>query len=326
MGTAMRCIGLSILVSTGCIDRFSGSNVQFDFSPTMPVQAPVGAAPKDGELPANVHFTFYAFEADDVAGRLYELERFEIHRIVDLQSPCFIDVGDRVPHPGLHVSQYAAVIQQDTGILELSNPPPSATEQQKIDAATAVQRQLNVTVMSSDAGIKVVSSASAATYPPVAASCTDPGIPPPTCTDADSNARRLAACQSAWSAAPDYYEGTDRVPTEPLAGTHLGVVAGINPLNLAPVGGAEMYVDEVLDRFTGYAIYWQYDDADGDGAPDYPSGFVPEQPDIGTLLLFGRPTMPSRGVIRVHMTNATSPFLTADVAIFADLAEDDVHF
>jgi hypothetical protein len=306
--------------------------VQFDFSPEMPVQASVGAAPLVGELPANIHFRLYAFQEDATAGRLFEIQRFEIHRIVDLSSPCFIDVGDHVPHPGLHVSQYAKVIQQDTGVIDLANPPAGATEAQKIDAATAVQRQTNVAALSSDMGIKVVSSASVGTYPAVGADCNDTsGIPPATCTDNASNQRRLAACQAAWQATdpklpgPTYFEGTDRVLTQPLNGTTNGFVDGTNPVNFAPVGGAQFYVDEILENFNGFAVYWQFDDADNNQQPDYPAGF-PDQNPIGQQLLFGRPTAPTRGVIHVHMTSTSIPLLTAELAIFANLAADNVQF
>jgi len=306
----------------GCVDTFKGSNVQLDLSPVMPVQASPGATPRTGEVPANVHFTFYAFDEGtdsqgNPVGRLYAVQDFEIHRIVDLSSPCYIDVGEHVPHPGLHVSQFAKVIAADTGYsyspgtgIDLANPPPGATQQQMIDAATAQQRMLNVAALASDTGIAVVSSASAGNYPGVAADCTDTTkLPPPTCTDDASNARRLALCQAAWKADPSYFEGTDRVLTAPLNGITHGFVDGTNPINLAPVGGAQFFVDEHLDHFTGYAIYQQTDGATG----------------TGMLLLFGIPTSPTRGVIHVHMTNATSP-LAADVAIFANLDEDTTTF
>ncbi|MDB4953068.1 MAG: hypothetical protein JWO36_637 [Myxococcales bacterium] len=325
---------LLAITSAGCIDTFSGSNVQFDFGNAMPAQASIGATPKAGELPANIHFTFYAFQTDAMAGRLFEIQRFEVHRIVDLSSPCFIDVGEHVPHPGLHVSQYAKVIGEDTGISDIMNPPPGKTDQQKIDAATAVQRQMNVAALSSDTGIKVVTSASTGTYPALAADCTDTsGIPPPMCTDAAANARRLAMCQAEWQATTagraghDYFEGTDRVLTQPLNGTTNGFVDGMNPVNLAPVGGAQFYVDEILEGFDGYAVYWQYDDADGDGQPDYPPSVpITDRNQIGEQLLFGKPTMPTRGIIHVHMTSLSNPALTAEAAIFANLAADNVQF
>jgi hypothetical protein len=310
-------IGKALLVAVvtlaGCVDGFIGSNLQLDLSAATPVQASVGATPRADELASDVHFTLYAFQDDPMVGRLFEIQRFEVHRVVDLQSPCFIDVGDHVPHPGLHVSQYAARIAQDTGIADLANPPPGATQQQQIDAATAVQRQLNVTALASDAGPKAITSVSAHAYPPVGAACADPsGIPPSTCTDDTSNQRRLAICQAAWHNDPDYFEGTDRILTSPLAGTTHGFVDGTNPINLAPIGGAQFFVDEELAGFTGFALYWQAD--------------TTTDPPPGTLLMFGKPTTPTRGVIHVHLTSAQSPALTGDLAIFSNLDADSTQF
>jgi hypothetical protein len=330
----MRALVLGALIElAGCVDGFQGSNIQFDFSPGTPIQATLGQAmPGPGELPINTHYTLYAVQ-DDVDGagrpvaRLFEVQRFEIHRIVDLASPCFIDVGAHVPHPGLHVSQYAKQIEQDTGISDPSHPPPGSTEQQQIDVATAITRQGEVGLLASDMGLKVVSGASVATYPAVATSCTDTSsIPPPTCTDPDANARRLAACQGFWRANPDYFEGTDRVLTAPLAGTTHGMVDGMNPINLAPVGGAQFFVTSQLDGFDAYAVYWQYDDANGDGMPDYPTSVPPDQRSAtGTQLLFGTPTTPTRGVIHVHLTGPDLG-VTAELAIFAHLDQDDSSF
>jgi hypothetical protein len=304
-------VAIAVLGLAGCIDEFHGSNVQVDFAPAMPVQAA-------GELPDDVHFTLYAFDdATDAdgnpVGHLFELQRFEIHRIVDLGSPCFIDVGPNVPVEGLHVSQYAAKIEELEGIADITNPPPGKTEEQLTAVATAIQRQQNVTALAGSQGLEVVSSASSASYPAVAADCASAGIPPADCTDDASNARRLQLCTSAWHDDPALFEGTDRVLTSPLNGTTFGMVDGTNPVNFAPVGGAQWFVDESLDSFDGFAIYVQ---------PDTAAASEP-----GDLLLFGRPEGPiTRGVIRVPMTSASSPGVTASLAIFANLDDDEVHF
>lgn len=294
-----------LALAAGCVKDLEGSNVQFDFS-----KATITS-------PAGVHTTLYAFQSDPMAGRLFELQRFEIHKIVEINSPCFIDVGDHVPHPGLHVSKYFDVISADNNIPDYTNPPANATEAQKIAVGTAKQRQLNVDKLASDdMAIKAVVSASTASYPAVAASCADAnGIPPPECTDEVSNQRRLEACQKFWAANPDYYEGTDRVLTAPLNGIAHGNVDGTNPINNAPVGGAQLFIDEVLDSFTGFALYQQMDGAAAS--------------DPGQIMLFGTPEIRTRGVIHVHMTNPATPTstaLTADLAIFSDLGEDDVSF
>lgn len=302
----MRNIALGLLALAGCIDEFKGSNVQVDFGAAMPVQAsPYAAAPGPGELPNDVHLTLYAFsrgldESGAPIGSLFEIQRFEVHRIVDLQSPCFVDVGDHVPFPGLHVSQYSAMVESQAGSDE-------------IDIGTAMQRQRNVDALASDMGPKAVTSASPNGYTGIAPDCVDASrIPPPACVDADSNRRRLEMCQDAWHADPKLFEGTDRILTAPLNGTTHGMVTGLNPVNLAPVGGSQFFVDEALEDFDGFGVYWQYDVAPSD--------------DLGVQLLFGKPEAPTRGVIHVHMTSLVSPSLSADLAIFANLDEDDVHF
>lgn len=303
---------LAALCTTGCVDSFRGSNVQIDLSPATPAQASVGATPQPTQLPAGAHYTLVAIQAAEDGDQLFEVQRFEVHRVVDLTSPCFIDVGEHVPHPGLHVSEFGRKIAEDTGIPDVRNPPATATEQQKIDAATAAQRMLDIAALGSDQGIKVVTSASTSGYPAVAADCAGPAdqLPPPACTDDASNARRLALCQDAWRADPALWEGTDRVLTAPLAGTTHGFVVGRNPINLTPVGGAQFFVDDDLTGMDAFAVYWQVDGG--------------EEP--GNLLLYGTPSRPTRGVTQVNLTSPTSPQLAAKLAIFADLGEDEVHF
>ncbi len=311
------CVGLALLAAgPACNNAFDGANVQFDFSGAMPVQADIGqATPGTGEIAAASHFTLYAIQRGSAADSMFAVTQFEIHHVVDLTSPCFIDAGAHVPHPGLHVSQYATVIGADVGVPDVANPPATASENDKIVAATADQRELDVQLLAGANGLHAVTSASTAAYPPVAATCAaaaaDPTqIPPPTCTDDASNAQRLALCQAAWTANPDLWEGTDRILTAPLAGTTHGFVDGTNPITSSPVGGAQIFVDTVLETADAFAVYVE---ADGDATP-------------GARLLYGTPELLTRGVLHVHMTNPTSPNLTADVAIFANLADDNTHF
>jgi len=278
LATGITIAGVVTLVGgTGCVDGFRGSNVQIDLSPGTPVQAHVVGTPAMGELPANSHFTIYAIQQDAMQDRLFEIARFELHRIVDTTSPCFIDVGEHVPHQGLHVSQYATKIGEDTGIADYRNPPSTATEEQKTLMGTAVQRMANVQALGGPAGIKVVTSASTATYPTVSTGCTGPQdqIPAPTCTDDASNQLRLRLCQAAWQADAKLFEGTDRVLTAPLNGVTHGTAVGLNPINMAPVGGAQFFVDNALENIDAYAIYVQADGVDGPGMQFF----------------FGRPTM-----------------------------------
>ncbi|CAN5873661.1 hypothetical protein BH11MYX3_BH11MYX3_35690 [soil metagenome] len=295
------------------MDGFRGSNLQVDLGGAMPHQATQGTMPTAGQLPANTHFTIYGVQTADDRARLFELQKFEVHPIVDVKSPCYIDVGTHVPHPGLHVSKFLDVVAIDTGIPDYRNSPSGATEDQKTDAATAAQRMNNIALLGAETGIKAVTSASASTYPAVAPSCASvPGmIPPPMCTDDESNKHRLEVCQKAWQDDPTLWEGTDRVLVAPLAGTTFGLVDGMNPINLAPVGGAQFFIAEAVGEMDAYAIYYQTDGMDS-------------QP--GSLLLYGTPTYPTRGIAHVHLTSAVNPQLTAEMAIFVDLGKDDTHF
>jgi hypothetical protein len=325
----VRTIGLCLIALAGCVDEFQGSNIELDFNAKTPVQEVFDGT--SGSLPANVHFSLYAFSSSDTTGFSFKVQDFEIHKIVDLTSPCFIDVGEHVPHPGLHVSKYLEVIEQDTGIPDPLNPPADASEDKKIEAATAWQRDRNVKLLYSDAtAMKAVSDASSAVYPAVAADCNaTTGIPPAMCTDEASNKRRLEMCQAFWKENPTYFEGTDRVLTSPLGGTVRGMVEGDNPVAVgSKVGGAQFFVDEALGNFDGFAVYLQYDDADGDGVPDYPPGTPDaEKSDAGQLYLYGSVTSPTRDVMYVHLK---SPDMTSGVAaemvIFPDLGQDTTHF
>jgi hypothetical protein len=328
----VRTIAIAVFTLAGCIDEFRGSEIQIDFAASVPVQASAYSAPLTGELPNNIHFTLYAFdEVTDDTGKstsyLFEVQQFEIHRIVDLESPCFIDKGEHVPIPGLHVSMYAEEVMRLNGITDLANPG-SATEAQQIDAATAVQRQRNVEAMAGEQGPKAITSASPGGYGAVAASCTDSnGIPPPECVEPDANQRRLERCQAEWDNDPAYFEGTDRVLTAPLNGTTFGMVIGINPVNFAPIGGSAWFVDEALEDMDGYALYWQYDDANRDGDPDYPPT-VPqsERTELGELYMFGRAEPATRGVIHARLKSPNMPAISAELAVFANIHEDSVHF
>lgn len=300
-----------VYVGTGCVDGFRGSNVQIDLSPATAAQASQGATPSATQLPANSSYKLFAIQRTVDRDRLFELQQFEVHMIVDLTSPCFIDVGAHVPHPGLHVSQFATKISEDTGIPDFRNPPATATEKQKIDATTAAQRMINIAALGGPMGMKAVTSASTSTYGGVAADCTDTSkIPPPMCTDDDSNARRLAMCQAAWDADPALWEGTDRVFTTPLAGTTFGMVDGLNPINSAPVGGAPFFVNASLENIDAFALYAVPDGGDG------------------TLVLYGLATEATvtRGVRHVSLTSQSNPALSAQLAIISDLDEDSVHF
>lgn len=309
----MRLVISTCVALVGCVDGFRGSNIQIDLSPGTPVQASAGAPPGARELPADSFLRISAIEHVGDAESVIEVQRFELHKIVDVASPCFIDIGENVPFPGIHVSEFQHAIEDATGITDVADPPPGATEQQQIDAATAVQRMANIARLGGAMGIHVVSSASSSVYPAVDGDCTGGGLPPPSCRDADSNARRLAICGDTWAADHDLFEGTDRVLTAPLAGTTFGFVDGLNPITPTPIGGAQFFVPVALADTDEYAITLHRDGDD----PALP----------GTLLFTGAATAGPRGVQHVHLESPAFPGLvTAEMTVFPDLGEDEVHF
>jgi hypothetical protein len=316
--SALTVTSLALAAPTvACVDTFDGSNVQIDLPPAFPAQASAYGTAQPGEWDPGSHFELYAAQdfdptATTMGQRLFKVQEFEVHHIIDLDSPCFIDVGDHVPYKGIHVTQFANRVEQDTGITDVANPPPTATEAQKIAMATALQRQMNIVALAGPGGIKVLTTPSQSSYPQEAADCNggDDLIPPPTCTDDASNARRLKLCQAAWAADRELFEGTDRSNTVPLNGTTQGFVDGLNPVNLAPVGGGQFFATTALDGFSNFALYQVDDNA----------------AEPGTLVMYGSTTMPTRGVEHVHMVDPANGNLTAEMAIFTNLGDDAVHF
>lgn len=345
----------AVLIS-GCVDEFNGSNIQLDFGPTVPAQVLQGVTPPPGPflLPANTHYSLYGVkETRDASGAVVsaeytEIQRFEIHQIVEYQSPCYIDpVGSRFP--GLHATQFEARMRAQTGIADLANPPAGATEEDLIDVATALQRSMNISEVSGlgrpprviprpnlpprldPGGLKAITSASTALYPGVATACVEDDatvdrtlIPPPQCIQDESNKLRLELCSAVWKSNPTLYAGTDRVLTEPLAGEYFGIVTGLNPINGAVLGGSQFVVKNMYADYSLYTVNWQFDDANGDGVPDYPPGATPSE--YGTPVATGRPSTPTRGVTRVVMAGIALAENTIQMSIFSDIGDDDVHF
>lgn len=290
--------------------------MQIDMNPFTPNQASDNRAPVMGaELPGPTHFTLWRVD-EEIAGQppmFTMLQQFEVHRVADIGSPCFIDVGDNVPFPGVHVTQFGARMAMATGIPDVTNPPAGASEQDRIDAATAVQRMQNVMALATNpAGVKVITTASATSYPIPDPDCNGTGLPPPACLDDASNARRLQICTDIWAQDPLKFEGTDRILTAPLNGTTFGFVNGLNPINMAPVGGAQFFPTDTLydPQPDAYAVTI---DADGTTTP-------------GTVFLYGLPRKVTRGVTHVRMGSPINPMAAAVLAVFAHIDDDEVDF
>jgi hypothetical protein len=334
------------LLGSACVDEFDGANIQMDFGAATPRQFLSGAGVMGAHLPSNTHYRLYGVnETYDGTGALVatdyvELQRFEIHRIIELASPCYID-PEGTRFPGVHVTQFAAKMSEATGITDITAPPPGTAEEDIIDQSTALQRMRNIARLGSEVvppadpgGLKAVTSASVVAYPAVGTQCVrnNPGvdmslIPPSTCADDESNALRLQLCKKFWADNPDYYEGTDRVLTEPLAGNYYGIVLGRNPVNDAVLGGVQFFVENPVIHFDFYEVRFQFDDINGDGTPDTPPTMpLPAQ---GAPFLRGAPNSQTRGVIRATLLSLSMPTTTnlaAQISIFSQLDKDDVHF
>ena len=339
---ALHSLGLALgfaaaASGAGCVDEFKGSNVQIDFAAAIPAQDKPGVPLVAGHVPANAHFRLYAInETKDETGvvtssSLFELQRFEIQNVLNLSSPCLIDEDLRSRYRGVHVFQIANRIANDTGITDITNPPPESPERDLIELATAQERVSRARTVG--AQVKAITSASPVTYPTIGTKCSDAAdfdatlIPPPNCADDESNRVRLLRCQDFWAANPDFYEGRDSILASPLNGIYAGVVVGRNPINQSAIGGSQFFVDEALGGFGAFAVYWQYDDADGDGQPDYPASVpMAERSSVGQLYMYGTASTITRGVQKVQMRSITNAALNANMAIFADLGEDNVHF
>lgn len=332
------------LLASACVDEFKGANIQVDFGPAVPAQVRGGVAPlpMNLQLPSVTHYRLYGIrETRDNTGAVLsstytELQRFEIHRIVEADSPCFME-PEAARYPGLHASKYEERIKEDTGITDITAPPAAATEEQLIDVATAIQRSENINELTVNpavhppseglkffGGLKAVTSASPAQYPAMGTTCADANpsidrslVPPPTCTDDESNKIRLEVCNKFWAQNPDFYEGTDRVLTEPLGGTYFGIVTGQSPINDAILGGTQFFVEDPVIDYDAFAVHIV-----PDGTPDGEMA--------GTMLVQGRPSSSTRGVIRGQLLpaalNDSTMFLVTPFAIFSDLGGDDVHF
>ncbi len=329
----VRFISLCALTAaSACVTPFSGSDVQIDFS----ASTQIAGGPAANQPPGNTYYSLYAVQkgTDDtgtvVANYLFEVQRFEIKRLIDLGSPCFIDLAD-ARFPGLHVTEFANKVEEQTGIADPMNPPSGASPTDitdVLDAQTRVAKLENLQDM-----VKVVTDSSNVLYGASETSCIEdvPGVdqskfPPPRCTGDQSNKLRLTLCEAFWKSNPEFYEGSDKVFTLPLAGHFRGMVEGQNPNNGSFIGGSEFFVDTVLTDPSSYLVTWQYKDLDGDGMPDFPVGTPAEDKPFGHTYMVGTPVRAARGVINVPLANRNDPSISAEMAIFSDLANDGTHF
>jgi hypothetical protein len=344
---------LSAVLLGGCVDSFGGSNIQVTLDMGVPVPADEGDTPSLGQAPHDTYLAFWVvknvyqtdddgeFVLDNDGNRIidssfaFELERFFLQPVINQESPCFIDADLDSRYPGIHVTMFASRVHRDTGI---GDPLALGTdhgfpEGDVIDVLTADVRHDNLLKL--ETGVKAATSYSPLEYPDTATECiednasVDPTlIPPANCIEDESNANRLAACQTFWDEDELFYEGSDKVFTLPLNGKWRGAVTGTNPVSgISLIGGANFFVDEVVQDFDSMMINWQFTDHNEDGEPDYPDGFPDEdKSSVGFHFMSGTPIDKTRGVINVPLINRTFGQIGGEAVIFPKLNEDNVQF
>ena len=331
--------------AAGCVEAFDGSNVQIDFAAGVHTSTRPGANPLPDQPPQDTHYELYAADVvyrtdpdggpvlddhgDPIIDRayLFEVTRFAIRPAIDRGSPCLIELDD-TPFPGLHVTQFYEQVKLANGADDPFEPGlPSDVVSDLLNARRRVENLEKIeTVLKAVVSFEPFRSPATAPEgqcPPAAADA----LPHPGCMDPASNAQRLRLCRELWAGHPDYYEGSDKVFTLPLNGHYLGMVEGMNPLNMGFVGGSSMFVESNLVDHDAYVLNWQYDDLDGDGTPDFPADLpVPQRSRTGFLYMQGAPVEIARGVITVPLRHPTNASINADLAILPNLGQDDVHF
>jgi hypothetical protein len=324
------------LAAGACVTPYSGSDVQIDFSPgTQTAAASTGAQLPNQPAPNTYYILWASTQAlDPTSGMpsttyLFHVLDFEIDPAINTSSPCFIQ-QDSERFPGLHITEFANKMEEQTGITDPFNPPAGASQGDITDVLDA-QRRMGY-LLGIQATVKMITDTSTGAYGPSETKCIedDPTtdqtkFPPPKCTGDQSNKNRLALCHAFWAANPSFYEGSDEVYTAPLNGTWRGIVEGANPINGAFLGGSEFVVPDVLDQ-NAYFVAWQYKDQNHDGMPDFPAGTPDADKPNGHLYMTGEPGQAARGVINVEMTNPNDPSISANMAIYSNLADDGTHF
>ena len=307
----VRTIGLSHARARGMRRRISRARTSSSTSRGgMPIEVSPGATPGAAELPSNIHFTFYAFQIDPTGGPAVRGPGLRDPPGRRSGSPCFIDVGDHVQHPGLHVSQYEKVIDAGRRHPRLHEPagrPRPRAEGDGSDRAPAAWTT-STRCSARRCRLFVVTSASTAEYYPAMVAPTAPTRRRSRRRRAPTRPRTSAGstlCQKFWNDNPGFYEGTDRVLTAPLAGTMHGMVDGRTRSTSRRVGGAQFFVDEALAGFDGYACT---------GSTTTPTATAcrttrrapAARSEAGSCCCSASPTMPTRGVMHVHMTSPPS--------------------
>lgn len=295
---------------------------------------------------------------------------FELAPQVNLGDPCLMDI-EPTSFPGIHSTAVQARTAEEYGFATPTDPSTIGPSDPVWDSLTEDElarvfheaRRHNLVLGFSGRLLSVVShhAGSPAQDIGIDTVCaddpsSDPGlIPPhldfaqfalgnivPVCFDDESNARRKELCESYFDAEDqdgnpingNYYVGSDRILTKPVNGTFFGSVYSLDPRN--PLGvtrfiGSILKVDEDIGDADSLVVAWQFDDADGDGDPDYPDTFPDDQKSpTGVTYLSGQVSngLDQRGVATFNLRNISfsDPFLNGRATIYENLDEDEVNF
>ncbi len=313
-----------LIITSGCVKPFQGSHVELDLGGATDI--PGDARPLEGQPPSDTHYELYVITTDPtdptmVKGLAFKLIDFEVVPVIDQADPCFIEADEQAKFPGLHSTMIAA---KTTEKFTAGGHTPTADEAGQI--ADAEARLANQSALQSQ--LKTVVSHQVTFKLPDGTMSTRKDlrtklaalVPDPSMIDDTSNKTRLSVCRKFWAANPDFYTGSDKVYSLPLNGVYYGMVEGINPINSAPLGGADFEVPDTFKDFDSLAINWQFNDPTDPRAADH--GNSP----TGYHYMAGKPQDRNRRVINVPLQNVDNPAIAGNAAIIPAIDEDQVHF
>ncbi len=338
---------LSVALSSGCVDPFSGSALQVAFIGSQtPGEVDPDSQDTFGRPPAGTHYTFVAVEVlpnpDPMMEPLTaasEFLQFEINPVIDIDSPCFLEF-EETDYPGLHSTEVVNRLRQDTGLLEIGDEFQDDVDPDDavaiLTARDRVEDQFELSTR-----VRIVTSHSPFRPQPAGTLCAgdagyDPAdFPRNNCIDDASNAARLELCTALFNAHPDYYEGNDQVFSLPLSGTYFGAVDGFDPRTNQPYSGAVFTAPTNLANIDALLVNYQFNCTVEDFEnpdigpercePQTPAGTAPSI--VGFHYMAGDVIdNAQRGELRVDMVNNTFTNLRASASIIVDLDDDDVNF
>ncbi len=299
--------GLALGLATSCVENHNGSKLEILLHGG--VHIPGTEPPTDGQPPSDTHYELYVVKGTGV----FEIAEIDIRPVIKRSDPCFIEeAGTRFA--GLHSTR----IVDKT--IEAAKADGQVTDLEAGEIADAEARLGNMPAL--EAALKAMTVHEPGLTEARIAELTSPAnVPPADLMDDASNAARLAACQAIWRQHPGYYVGTDKITTIPLNGTYIGMVEGTDPRNGSFLGGGQISTDVSFPDFDAMRLNWNFNDPADPRRASYPPS------EIGWHYMAGRAVQRVRGVYNVSLVNQDfGRRISGEVAVYTNLAEDDVHF